>query len=34
MYRDWRRNLPHDEFARWLLADPQAIPTLNTLLNQ
>ncbi len=33
LYRNWRRNLPHDEFARWLLYDPQAIPTLNTLLN-
>lgn len=34
MYRDWRRNLPHDELARWLLSDPQAIPTLKTLLSQ
>jgi hypothetical protein len=34
MYRDWRRNLPHDEFARWLLADPEAIPIINALLNQ
>jgi hypothetical protein len=34
MYRDWRRSLPHDEFARWLLADPQAIPIMNSLLNQ
>ncbi len=24
-YRDWRRSLPHDELARWLLADPAAI---------
>lgn len=32
LYRDWRRNLPHDEFARWLLYDPQAIQTVNTLL--
>jgi hypothetical protein len=34
LYRDWRRNLPHDEFARWLLSDPQAIPTLKVLLGQ
>jgi D-alanyl-D-alanine carboxypeptidase len=34
MYRDWRRNLPHDALAHWLLADPQAIPTLNALLSQ
>lgn len=32
-YRDWRRTLPHDELARWLLSDPQAIPTLRSLLN-
>jgi hypothetical protein len=32
-YRSWRRSLPHDEFARWLLADPQAIPLLRDLLS-
>jgi D-alanyl-D-alanine carboxypeptidase len=32
MYRDWRRNLPHDEFARWLLADPEAISLLNRVI--
>lgn len=33
-YRQWRRDaLPHDEFARWLLADPQAIPLLANLLS-
>jgi D-alanyl-D-alanine carboxypeptidase len=24
-YQDWRNSLPHDELARWLLADPTAI---------
>lgn len=33
-YQQWRRNLPHDEFARWLLYDPLAIPTLRIALNQ
>ncbi len=33
-YRDWRRNgLPHDEFARWLLIEPQAIPLLADLFS-
>lgn len=27
-YRQWRFDLPHDELARWLLADPAAIPAL------
>ena len=27
-YRQWRRDLSHDELARWLLSDPAAIPTL------
>ena len=27
-YRRWRNDLPHDELARWLLADPAAIPAL------
>jgi D-alanyl-D-alanine carboxypeptidase len=31
-YQNWRRNLPYDELARWLLADPQAIPALAQLL--
>ncbi|MFZ0549099.1 MAG: serine hydrolase [Candidatus Promineifilaceae bacterium] len=34
LYRSWRRNLPHDAFAHWLLSDPQAIPTIKTLLSQ
>ncbi|MCP4361658.1 MAG: serine hydrolase [Chloroflexi bacterium] len=29
-YQQWRHTLPHDELARWLLYDPQAIPTLRT----
>jgi CRP-like cAMP-binding protein len=34
-YQQWRRNqLPHDEFARWVLAEPRAIPLLSTLLNE
>ena len=33
-YQQWRRNqLPHDELARWLLAEPQAIPLLAALLS-
>ena len=31
-YRQWRRGLPHDELARWLLSDPQAIPLLRSVL--
>jgi D-alanyl-D-alanine carboxypeptidase len=31
-YQEWRRSLPHDELARWLLSDPQAIPALRRLL--
>lgn len=31
-YRQWRRSLAHDEFARWLLSDPGAIPALRALL--
>ncbi|MGB3713412.1 MAG: serine hydrolase [Candidatus Promineifilaceae bacterium] len=27
MYRQWRQSLTHDELARWLLADPDAIRT-------
>ncbi|MCO5205931.1 MAG: class A beta-lactamase-related serine hydrolase [Anaerolineae bacterium] len=33
-YQQWRRSLPHDELAHWLLRDPEAIPTLRTLLDQ
>lgn len=33
VYRQWRRNLPHDELARWLLRDREAIPMLQALLN-
>ncbi len=32
MYREWRFALPHDELARWLLADPEAIPLLASAL--
>lgn len=31
-YRQWRFGLPHDELARWLLADPAAIPALAAAL--
>ena len=31
-YREWRFDLPHDELARWLLADPAAIPALAAAL--
>ncbi|RMG99272.1 MAG: hypothetical protein D6706_05665, partial [Chloroflexi bacterium] len=27
-YQQWRRTLPHDELARWLLAEPTALPLL------
>lgn len=30
-YRNWRTDLPHDEFARWALADPAAIPALKAV---
>ncbi|MFW6070069.1 MAG: serine hydrolase [bacterium] len=33
-YRQWRRSLPHDELARWLLREQEAIPTLRALLGQ
>ncbi|HSM58645.1 MAG TPA: serine hydrolase [Candidatus Sulfomarinibacteraceae bacterium] len=33
-YRQWRRSLPHDELARWLLREREAIPTLRALLDQ
>lgn len=32
-YRQWRNELPHDELARWLLANPTAIPTLSTYMS-
>jgi hypothetical protein len=33
LYRSWRSNtLAHDELARWLLANPQAIPLLRRIL--
>ncbi|MCB8968430.1 MAG: serine hydrolase [Ardenticatenaceae bacterium] len=31
-YQQWRRNLPHDELARWLLYDPEAITILRDVL--
>lgn len=31
-FRRWRYDLPHDELARWLLADPNAIPLLRAAL--
>lgn len=33
-YRQWRRDLPHDELARWLLRDRAAIPLLRSLFDQ
>ena len=33
-YREWRNALPHDELARWLLADPAAIPALAAALRE
>jgi hypothetical protein len=33
LYRQWRSDLPHDELARWLLADPEAILALRATLN-
>jgi hypothetical protein len=32
LYQQWRQSLTHDELARWLLADPAAIPTLRALI--
>jgi D-alanyl-D-alanine carboxypeptidase len=34
IYQDWRRNLYHDDLARWLLTDPQAIPALRAVLSE
>ena len=31
-YQDWRRSLPHDELARWLLSDPAAIGAVKQAL--
>jgi beta-lactamase class A len=31
-YRAWRDNLAHDELARWLLYEPEAIPALAAML--
>ncbi|MCA9926452.1 MAG: serine hydrolase [Anaerolineales bacterium] len=33
VYRQWRNSLPHDEFARWILGDPAAIPALRAVIN-
>jgi D-alanyl-D-alanine carboxypeptidase len=33
-YQQWRRDLPNDEFARWLLSDPEAIQQLRAALQQ
>jgi hypothetical protein len=32
IYRKWRGTLAHDELARWLLSEPEAIPQLRSLL--
>lgn len=32
-YRQWRRTLPHDELARWLLREREATPAIHALLN-
>jgi beta-lactamase class A len=32
VYRRWLRDVPHDELARWLLADPEAIPAMRAAL--
>ncbi|MEM7333383.1 MAG: serine hydrolase [Chloroflexota bacterium] len=32
-YRIWRRTLPDDEFARWVLAEPDALPALKSVIN-
>jgi hypothetical protein len=33
IYRSWRNSLPHDEFARWLLYEPAALPALHDVIN-
>ncbi|MCL4265472.1 MAG: serine hydrolase [Anaerolineae bacterium] len=32
IYRQWRDTLSHDEFARWLLVDPAAIPAVKSVI--
>ena len=32
-YRQWSRNFQHDEFARWILANHNALPALKAVLN-
>ncbi|MCA9970983.1 MAG: serine hydrolase [Anaerolineales bacterium] len=32
-YRTWRQSLAHDELARWLLSDPEAIGILRQVVN-
>jgi beta-lactamase class A len=35
VYREWRDSWPHDELARWILADPEAaIPVLRGLVGE
>jgi hypothetical protein len=31
-YREWRNTLPHDEFARWLLDNPEGLTLLKAAL--
>jgi hypothetical protein len=33
IYRQWRRTLPHDELARWLLRERDALPLMQALLS-
>jgi D-alanyl-D-alanine carboxypeptidase len=33
-YQQWRRDLPHDDLARWLLTEPRAIPALRIALGE
>ena len=32
IYREWRDTFTHDELARWLLTDPEALPALRAVL--
>lgn len=32
-YRQWRDDFSHDELARWLLSDPQALPALRAVVS-
>lgn len=34
VYQQWRRDLPHDELARWLLREPQALPLVRSMLQE